>query len=59
MVSHEQNEFRMVEIELDVQQTISPLENSCIIKIGGCVTKMNLHSMDLGNYDLILGMNYS
>jgi len=31
---------------------------NCIIDIGGCVKKMNLYSMGLGTYDLIIGMDW-
>jgi hypothetical protein len=58
LATHDQNNFRMVEMVSDVKQSVGPLVKNCIVKIGGCVTKMNLYSMGLGTYDLIIGMDW-
>jgi hypothetical protein len=57
LVAHDKNEFRMVEIASGVKQSVGPLVNNCIVNIEDCVTKMNLYSMALGTYELIIGMD--
>jgi len=58
LTSHDQNKFRMVEMEFDVKQSLGPLLNNCIVKIGDCVTKLKLYRTNLGTYELIKGMEW-
>jgi len=48
----------MVETISSVKKTTGPLLKNYIIKIGSCVTKMNLYKKNLGIYDLIIGMDW-
>ena len=34
LVSHDQNNFRMVEMASDVKQSLGPLLKNCIVKLG-------------------------
>ena len=57
MESHEKNDFGLVEMASGFKHLVDPLVRNCIVKIGGCVTKMNLYNTAIGNYGIIVWMD--
>ena len=50
--------FIMVQMESCITQRVGELVKDCEVDLGTCVTKVSLYGMELGSYDVMLGMDW-
>jgi hypothetical protein len=56
--AYEHDDFKQVEMASGKKQVVGPSVDNCVIDLGVCTTKLKVYVTALGEYDLIIGMDW-
>jgi hypothetical protein len=58
LAAYEHDDFKQVEMASGKKQVVGPSVDNCVIDLGVCTTKLKVYVTALGEYDLIIGMDW-
>ena len=58
LAAYEHDDFKQVEMASGIKKVIGPSVDQCQVNLGVCMTKLNTHVIELGTYDIIIGMEW-
>ena len=58
LVAYEHDDFKQVEMASGEKQAVGPSVDNCIVDLGVCTTRLKVYVTALGEYDLIIGMDW-
>ena len=56
--TYENDEFKQVDVDLGEKQVVGISVDNCLVDVGVCTTSLKVHTISLGRYDLIIGMEW-
>jgi hypothetical protein len=58
LAAYEHDDFKQVEMASGKKQAVGPSVDNCVVYLGVCTTKLKVYITALGEYDLIIGMDW-
>jgi hypothetical protein len=58
LASYDHDHFKQVEMASREKQEVGPSVDNCIVDLGVCTTRLKVYITALGEYDLIIGMDW-
>jgi predicted aspartyl protease len=58
LAAYEHDDFKQVKMASGKKQAVGPSVDNCVVDLGVCTTKLKVYVTALGEYDLIIGMDW-
>jgi hypothetical protein len=58
LAAYEHDDFKQVEMASGEKKEVGPSVDNCIVDLGVCITRLKVYVTALGEYDLIIGMDW-